>query len=91
MNHPDKGGLNGASSEFFIVTKSLLAAASLMDGTYAPFGYIVDGFDVAEEIKPGDIISTATVDDWGMQNLVQGKSPTFESFSLKEELESLFD
>ena len=57
MNHPDKNQ-NGASSEFFsLQADSMLEEKrSLLDGEYAPFGYIGDGYNVFQDIQAGDVI-----------------------------------
>ena len=52
-----------------------------MDGNYAPFGYIVEGWDTAIKLRPGDVIEQTTVDDWGLANLVQGKQIAFKGSS----------
>jgi peptidylprolyl isomerase len=48
---------NGADSQFYI----LLAPKPSLDGTYAVFGQVVKGMDVAEKIEQGDRIRTAVV------------------------------
>lgn len=79
MNHPDRNP-NGASSEFFGVQKSKLEesnVADLLDGKYAPFGYIVDGFDLFQTLKPSDVIDATFVDDWGKLNLSKLRESSF--------------
>lgn len=77
MNHPDNN-VNGASSEFFSLQVNTMPPEKrkLFDGNYAPFGYIIDGYDVFQSLRGGDIIDATDVGEWGQLNLVK-KSPTF--------------
>ena len=79
MNHPDQFP-NSASSEFFFVPEEMRTdeCADLMNGRYAPFAYVIDGFDVLQKLKPGDIIASNKVDDFGLYNLkkIKGSSLT---------------
>lgn len=81
FNHPF-GNPNGGSSEFFGLQSSARKdnnfKSSMLDGHYAPFGYIIDGFDVFDSLRPGDIIDSTSVDDFGQQNLVKIRSSTFK-------------
>jgi len=70
LNHPDKN-LDGASSEFFsLVGKDRNSTqVKLLNGMYAPFGYIMDGKDIMEQLRPGDVITSTFVNEWGQLNL----------------------
>ena len=70
LNHPDKE-VNSGSSEFFGLQPNTLPSDKYnnLNGQYAPFGYIVDGFDIFEDLQPGDVIESTTVDEWGVLNL----------------------
>jgi cyclophilin family peptidyl-prolyl cis-trans isomerase len=78
MNHPDKN-INGASSEFFALQKSSITddKRDYFDGEYAPFGFIVDGLDVFEQLRPSDRIEDTFVDEWGQLNLVKLRQSSF--------------
>jgi cyclophilin family peptidyl-prolyl cis-trans isomerase len=71
MNHPDKN-LNGGSSEFFILQEKdrVDERSRLLNGSYAPFGYVLDGLDLLQSLQPGDKIRSTHVDEWGKLNLV---------------------
>jgi peptidylprolyl isomerase len=71
-NHPDRR-VNGGSSEFFAIQPGTIPdeKRKLLDGEYAPFGYIIGGRDFYDSLQPGDIIESATVDDFGQLNLVK--------------------
>lgn len=81
LNHPDKY-VNGGSSEFFsIPAKDLSRQKSrLLDGQYAPFGYVTEGFDLLSELKPGDIIAATDVSEFGRLNLVRVRGGTFGDY-----------
>lgn len=49
----------------------------LLDGEYAPFGYIVDGYDLFLSLLPGDIIESTYVDELGQLNLVKLRQSSF--------------
>ncbi len=49
---------NSASSQFYIVT----GPASFLDGSYAVFGYVTEGLDIAKKIAQGDTITKVTVE-----------------------------
>jgi len=80
FNHPI-GNPNGGSSEFFALQSSVSKDKNFerrtLDGLYAPFGYIIEGADVFNSLKPGDVIDSTTVDDFGQLNLVKIRSSTF--------------
>lgn len=84
LNHPS-GDPNGGSSEFFGLQSSSLKdnsiKRSLLDGQYAPFGYIIRGFDVFDSLRPGDVIDSTSVDEFGELNLVKIRSSTFKEVS----------
>jgi peptidylprolyl isomerase len=78
MNHPDNFP-NGGSSEFFFLQEDGLSSDKrrLLDGQYAPFGFVIDGLDVFQSLQPEDVIDAASVDDFGRLNLVQIRSSSF--------------
>lgn len=78
LNHPDKN-LNGGSSEFFSLQLESLPDSKrhLLDGEYAPFGYIVDGYDLFLSLVPGDAIENTYVDEFGALNLVKLRQSSF--------------
>lgn len=78
MSHPDKN-VNGASTEFFSLqqTSMLEDKRVLLDGEYAPFGYIVDSYDLFQTIQPNDVIDSTYVDEWGQLNLVKLRQASF--------------
>jgi len=80
MNHPDRVS-NGGSSEFFSLPIRDISPkrTKLLDGQYAPFGYIIRGSDVYQTLKPGDVISATYVSELGALNLVKIRKNAFES------------
>jgi cyclophilin family peptidyl-prolyl cis-trans isomerase len=78
LNHPDKN-LNGGSSEFFSLQLESLpdSKRSLLDGEYAPFGYITEGYDIFLSLLPGDVIESTYVDEFGALNLVKLRQSSF--------------
>lgn len=78
LNHPDLN-LNGGSSEFFSLTEKDLVAqrSSLLNGQYAPFGYVLEGFDLMKNLQAGDLISATYVDEWGQMNLKKIRGTSF--------------
>ena len=78
LNHPDKN-LNGGSSEFFSLQKKDRSKDRfrLLNGQYAPFGYIVEGDELMDSLKAGDIISATYVSEWGALNLVKIRGTSF--------------
>ena len=90
MNHPDKN-LNGGSSEFFVLkeTDRTSDRTSLLSGKYAPFGYIMEGLDIMNELEAGDVISATYVDDWGQMNLKKIRGTSFaDAMSSSQEEEA---
>ncbi len=81
LNHPI-GNPNGGSSEFFSVQSSAIKEPSfkrkMLDGQYAPFGYIIEGFDIFDSLEPGNIIDSTSVDSFGQLNLLKIRSSTFK-------------
>jgi cyclophilin family peptidyl-prolyl cis-trans isomerase len=78
LNHPDKY-LNGGSSEFFSIPQKDLSKQKtrLVDGQYAPFGYITEGFNLLSTLKPGDIIASTDVSEFGYLSLIRVRGSTF--------------
>jgi len=68
--HSDEELGDGSSQFFLFLFEPELTPAglNLIDGRYAAFGYVVDGFDVLEELTADDGIVKATVID-GAENL----------------------
>jgi peptidylprolyl isomerase len=68
--HSDEALDDGSSQFFFFLYEAELTPAglNLVDGRYGAFGYVVDGFDVLEELGVDDGIVKATVID-GSENL----------------------
>jgi peptidylprolyl isomerase len=68
--HSDERLDDGSSQFFFFLYEAELTPAglNLVDGRYAAFGYVVDGFDVLEELGVDDAIVKAEVID-GASNL----------------------
>ncbi len=52
--------------------------SKLLDGQYAPFGYIVSGSDVYQSLRPGDVIKATYVSEVGLLNLVKIRKNAFE-------------
>ncbi|MBD2137628.1 peptidylprolyl isomerase [Anabaena sp. FACHB-1237] len=72
MARPE-GDVNGASSQvfFFLFEPELTPAGrNLLDGRYTVFGYLVEGEDILDKLKAGDVIESANVIQ-GIENLVQ--------------------
>lgn len=69
--HSDEQLNDGSSQFFFFLYEAELTPAglNLVDGRYAAFGYVVEGFDVLEELGVDDGIVKATVLE-GADNLV---------------------
>jgi len=78
FNHPEKQP-NGGSAEFFSLQESsvLEGKRKLLDGEYAPFGYIVDGYDLFQKLKSNDVIDETIVDEYGQLNLVKVRQSSF--------------
>jgi peptidylprolyl isomerase len=68
--HSDEELDDGSSQFFFFLYEPELTPAglNLVDGRYAAFGYVVDGFEVLEELGVDDAIVKATVLE-GAENL----------------------
>ena len=68
--HSDEELGDGSSQFFLFLFEPELTPAglNLIDGRYAAFGYVVDGFDVLEELTADDGIVKATLID-GAENL----------------------
>jgi peptidylprolyl isomerase len=68
--HSDERLDDGSSQFFFFLYEPELTPAglNLVDGRYAAFGYVVDGFDVLEELGVDDAIVKITVQE-GAENL----------------------
>ncbi|MEC4806545.1 MAG: peptidylprolyl isomerase [Jaaginema sp. PMC 1079.18] len=68
-----QGNVNGGSSQifFFLFDSELTPPGfNLLDGRYSVLGYVVEGKDVLENLKPGDrVLATRTIA--GLDNLVQ--------------------
>ena len=78
LNHADKY-LNGGSSEFFAIPQKDLSKPKtrLIDGQYAPFGYVTEGYDLLATLKPGDVIGSTDVSEFGYLNLIRVRGSTF--------------
>lgn len=78
FNHPDLN-LNGGSSEFFCLQDKDLVGdrTKLLDGKYAPFGYVLDGLDIMKSLKGGDVISSTYVDEEGYLNFKKIRGSSF--------------
>jgi cyclophilin family peptidyl-prolyl cis-trans isomerase len=78
MNHPDRNP-NGASSEFFILPFKDIDATRVkeINGQYAPFGYVIEGWDLMQSLDPSVEISSTFVGEWGRQNLKKIKQSSF--------------
>jgi cyclophilin family peptidyl-prolyl cis-trans isomerase len=79
LNHPDRVS-NGGSSEFFALPTRDISPkrTKLLNGQYAPFGYIVGGSDVYNSLRPGDVIKATYVSELGQLNLVKIRKNAFE-------------
>lgn len=89
LNHPDRVS-NGGSSEFFALPTRDISPkrTKLLDGQYAPFGYIVSGSDVYNSLRPGDVIKATYVSELGQLNLVKIRKNAFEGGEEEEEVVS---
>jgi cyclophilin family peptidyl-prolyl cis-trans isomerase len=78
MNHLDRAN-DGASSEFFALQQMSMQddRRHLLDGEYAPFGFITEGFNLFQTIQPNDIIDETFVDEWGQLSLVKLRQSSF--------------
>ena len=48
-----------------------------LDGQYAPFGYIAQGWELFDQLQPNDVITDTVVDEWGILNLVKIRESRF--------------
>ncbi|HEY9615179.1 peptidylprolyl isomerase [Allocoleopsis sp.] len=86
---------NGGSSQFFFFLfepELTPAGLNLLDGRYSVFGYLVQGKEVLEKLKEGDVIESAKVVK-GAENLVtpqvaQGSSGQKQTATKRDEIES---
>jgi cyclophilin family peptidyl-prolyl cis-trans isomerase len=87
LNHPDRVS-NGGSSEFFALPTRDISPkrTKLLNGQYAPFGYIVGGSDVYNSLRPGDVIKATYVSELGQLNLVKIRKNAFEGGEEEEEV-----
>jgi peptidylprolyl isomerase len=78
FNHPDKAP-NSGSTEFFGLqsAKFLEDKNKLLDGEYAPFGFIIGGYDIFQSLEPGDIVDNTYVDEFGQLNLIKPRKSSF--------------
>jgi cyclophilin family peptidyl-prolyl cis-trans isomerase len=72
MARPGLDPDGGSSQFFFFLFEPELTPAgrNLLDGRYAVFGYLVEGKDVLEKLREGDVIESAKVVK-GAENLVE--------------------
>ena len=79
LNHPNANP-NGGSSEFFALSQGTLpdGQRNILDGEYAPFGYIIRGFDLFQQLRPEDVIDATFVDDFGQLNLLKIRESSFK-------------
>jgi cyclophilin family peptidyl-prolyl cis-trans isomerase len=79
---------NGGSSEFFALPMRDISSkrTKLLDGQYAPFGYIVKGSDVYNSLRPGDVIKATYVSELGQLNLVKIRKNAFEGGEEEEDV-----
>lgn len=72
MARPGDDPDGGSSQFFFFLFEPELTPAgrNLLDGRYAVFGYLVEGKEVLEQLKEGDVIESAKVVQ-GVENLVE--------------------
>ena len=57
---------NSASSQFFICHDD---ASSSLDGSYAAFGYVVEGMSVVDAIVHGALVDCMNYFDWGINDV----------------------
>lgn len=78
LNHPDRY-LNGGSSEFFCLSREDQSKdrSRMLNGQYAPFGYVTEGYGLLSTLRPGDVISSTDVSEFGLLNLVKVRSTSF--------------
>ena len=75
MARPGLDPDGGSSQFFFFLFEPELTPAgrNLLDGRYAVFGYLVEGKEVLEKLKAGDVIQSAKVVQ-GAENLVSASA-----------------
>jgi peptidylprolyl isomerase len=85
LNHPDKN-YNGGSSEFFSLKQidQTSEKVMLMNGIYAPFGYVIEGQQIMEELKSGDIITSTYVEPYGQMTLKKIRGISFANIMNEE-------
>lgn len=75
----DKGDNNGASTAFFwipadqeqtVVERNAGSLFQHLNNQFCLFAYCIEGNNVLESLKPGDVLESATVED-GIWELVQ--------------------
>jgi cyclophilin family peptidyl-prolyl cis-trans isomerase len=72
MNHPDRAPNSGSSAFFSLQSDTLpQVRRKVLDEEYAPFGFIIDGADIYEDLQPGDVIESTLIDEFGALNLVK--------------------
>lgn len=75
FNHGDR---TLGSSEFFVLPNDAgPEKRKLLNGQYSAFGYIIGGYDICQSLKPGDVIDTTIVGEFGQQNLVKIRGTGF--------------
>jgi peptidylprolyl isomerase len=75
LNHGER---TLGSSEFFVLPDSMTPEKrQLVNNQYAPFGYIVDGYDIYQSLEAGDIIEDTILSSFGQENLVKLRGAIF--------------
>jgi peptidylprolyl isomerase len=89
FHHPDKNP-NGGSSEFFGLQPDTMPEGknALLDGDYAPFGFMIDGYDIFSSLDPDDVIDATFVDGFGQLNLVKIRESSFKEAAQGSEVET---
>jgi peptidylprolyl isomerase len=83
FNHGDR---TLGSSEFFVLPSDVgPEKRKLLNGEYSAFGYIIDGYDLCQSLKPGDFIETTKVGEFGQQNLVKIRGTSFSDVVQRDE------
>jgi hypothetical protein len=59
----------------------------LLDGDYAPFGFMIDGYDIFSSLDPDDVIDATFVDGFGQLNLVKIRESSFKEAAQGSEVE----
>ena len=54
-------------------------------GQYAPFGYVVEGLDIMQNLQAGDIISATNLNEWGKLNLKKIRTTSFANAIVQSE------